>query len=245
MNSHSFYEHLFERSRQITPYLDGTIEVIPDDAQAQKILHIEHPCSENIRELYETLKATHPEAGSAYWLTRTWTLLCWQPIYVAFVSIYSCGGLPDLLKIGQKVQPNFIAGYQFSDNHYTEGRTEELIVRAGAELEQLFSYFREEISHWTRIRPGFTNHLIADGILGSIVRLNQFMPDLNADYLHRQAQLWLSAFNLPLKLANTLHYDQNSSSLKLIRTSCCLVYKCDGRKLCSDCPRHPDNTRKP
>ncbi|MGF1805657.1 (2Fe-2S)-binding protein, partial [Aliivibrio sifiae] len=32
-----------------------------------------------------------------------------------------------------------------------------------------------------------------------------------------------------------------SNQLKLVRTSCCLVYKCNGRNLCEDCPRHPDN----
>ncbi|KLN66818.1 siderophore ferric iron reductase [Vibrio sp. VPAP30] len=241
MSSHSFFEQLFEHSAQVTPYLNGAIKPISETPLLHSFIHIDRSSSENIRELYQSLKIAHPEAGAAYWLTRTWDLLCWQPIYVAFIAIYSCQGLPKLSSIGQQVQPNFVSGYQFDSEEYFQGTEQELIVHAGKELNTLFDYFRHEMSLWTRIRPGFTNHLFADGVLGCLVKLSQFAPDLPGEYLIGQARQWLAACNLPEKLMASLSYDEASKQLVFVRTSCCLVYKCQERELCSDCPRHPDN----
>lgn len=241
MSDHSFFDHLFEHSKQVTPYLDG--HLAPLTSRDASLIHIDHSNSQSIRELYLSLEKEHPEAGAPYWLTRTWTLLCWQPIYVAFISIYACRGLPDLAKMAQKVQPRFISGFQFESSNYSQGTEAELIEQAGKQLIELFEHFRMEMSEWTRIRPGFTRHLFADGVLGCVVKLHQFIPTLDEDYLMQQARLWLQACELPEKLLQSLNYHPHSNSLKLIRTSCCLVYKCHGRKLCSDCPRHPDNKR--
>lgn len=241
MSEHSFFEHLFEKSKQITPYLDG--QLAPLAASDPSLIHIGRPSSQTIRELYLSLEQQHPEAGSPYWLTRTWTLLCWQPIYIAFVSIYACRGLPNLTLMAQKVQPTFISGFQFESLDYFKGTESQLIEQAGKQLIELFDYFRAEMSEWTRIRPGFTRHLFADGVLGCMIKLHQMVPSLDEEYLMKQAQLWLQACELPEKLISSLNYNVHSNKLTLIRTSCCLVYKCEGRKLCNDCPRHPDNKR--
>ena len=241
MSDHSFFEHLFEYSKQVTPYLDG--QLAPLATSDPSLIHLGHPSSQSIRELYVSLEKEHPEAGAPYWLTRSWTLLCWQPIYVAFISIYACRGLPDLTKMAQKVHPRFISGFQFESSDFSQGTESELIEQAGKQLVELFEYFRNEMSQWTRIRPGFTRHLFADSILGCIVKLHQLAPALDEEYLMQQARLWLHACRLPEKLLSSLSYDPHSNSLKLFRTSCCLVYKCHGRQLCSDCPRHPANKR--
>jgi len=241
MSGHSFFEQLFEHSKQVTPYLKGAIKPISETPLAHPFIHIDRSSSENIRELYQNLKLVHPEAGAAYWLTRTWDLLCWQPIYVAFIAIYSCQGLPKLSSIGQRIQPSFISGYQFDSEEYFQGTEQELIVHAGKELNVLFDYFRQEMSIWTRIRPGFTRHLFADGVITCLVKLSQFAPELPGEYLLGQARQWLAACELPEKLMASLSYDEASKQLVFVRTSCCLVYKCQGRELCTDCPRHPDN----
>ncbi len=243
MSGQPFYEHLFEHSVQVTPYLKGAINYSPNEALTGSTIHVDLPSSECIRELYESLKCSHPEAGAPYWLTRTWTLLCWQPVYVAFIAIYACRGLPPLSTMSQQVHPNFVAGYQFDSDHYTQGSEQELILQAGRELGILFEYYQQEMSKWVRIRPGFTRHLIADGILGCLVKLSQFSSNLPKEYLFDQGRQWLSACSLPEKLIASLTYNEESKQLSLVRTSCCLVIKCDGRKLCLDCPRHPDNKR--
>ncbi len=244
MSDIPFFDELFQRSRQITPYLHGQLKPFNPEETDSNWVQINGTSGETIRALYENLKTEHPEAGSAYWLTRTWTLLCWQPIYVAFVAIYACRGLPLLSQMAQNVQPTFVSGYQFNSDRYIEGSEQQLIEQAGNQLATLFEYFRSEMSLWTRIRPGFTAHLFADGVLACLVKLHKQQPRLSGNYLLEQARLWLSACGLPAKLSNTLTYDPTSHQLSLVRTSCCLVYKCQGRKLCNNCPRHPDNKTK-
>lgn len=241
MSGQHFFEHLFHHSKQITPYLQGSLAAIRHDDSQPAVIHIDTPSSETIHELYQNLKLAHPEAGAPYWLTRTWTLLCWQPIYVAFISIYACQGLPKLSAMAQQVHPEFIGGYQFESCDYYQGDEQQLIELAGRELGVLFGYYRQQITAWSRIRPGFTDRLLADGILACLVKLSQYAPHLPEEYLLEQARLWLKACGLADKLLTSIRYDAQTKQLRLIRTSCCLVYKCQGRKLCLDCPRHPDN----
>lgn len=243
MSSPAFFARLFYHSKAITPYLHGEIKSLAERDRDASLICIERSSSDTIRQLYESLQQAHPEAGAAYWLTRTWTLVCWQPIFVAFTAIYTCRGLPKLSSMAQHVQPSFISGYQFTSTEVWQGSEEELIERAGQELMRLFDYFRLEMSEWTRIRPGFTQHLFADGLLGCLVRLSETHPELSGEYLFQHAHLWLRACGLPEKLASSLNYQAGTKQLTLVRTSCCLVYKCQGRPLCRDCPRHPDNKR--
>ncbi|USD40278.1 siderophore ferric iron reductase [Vibrio sp. SCSIO 43135] len=243
MQTDSFFQQLFDYSRQVTPYLEGEVTSCPQDKTGFGLVHIDNDCSGDIQGLYLRLKQENPEAGAAYWLTRTWDLLCWQPMYLAFVSIYACHGLPPLKRIGQGMHANFVAGFSFESHQHTPASQEELIDMAGRDLQELYSFYRQSIDSWTRIRPGFTHHLIADGILGCLIKLQNFVPELTNDYLLAQAQLWFKAFQLPEKLLASLRVDDETGHLKLVRTSCCLVYKCEGRKLCADCPRHPDNKK--
>lgn len=237
-----FFAELFEHSRQVTPYLKG--QWASDSPETEPVIQWDHSCSERIQTLYRNLQETHPEAGAAYWLTRTWTLLCWQPIYVAFVAIYACRGLPQLSSIAQYTQPQFVTGFYFNSLKYRQGAPQELIAQAGKELVELFEYFRHEMAKWTRIRPGFTQHLFADSVLGCLTRFQAFYPHLSEQALLEQAHLWLEACGLPTKLAQSLSYNPEAQTLSHIRTSCCLVYKCQGRQLCQNCPRHPDNKTK-
>ncbi|MFW7524651.1 siderophore ferric iron reductase [Vibrio ostreicida] len=243
MSSDAFFDHLFEYSLQVTPYLAGALAPLPEPPPELGLLHIDRPCSDTIQALYERLKSANPEAGPAYWLTRSWDVICWQPVYVAFVSIYTLHGLPELKRIAQTVQSDFVSGYQFDSAQHQHGTEEALIAQAGVELATLFEFYRNEMSQWTRIRPGFTRHLLADCVLGCLVKLSQFAPDKPVETLLEHAQLWLKACGLPLALADTLTVDNDTGRLKLVRTSCCLVIKCTGRELCQDCPRHPDNKR--
>ncbi len=85
------------------------------------------------------------------------------------------------------------------------------------------------------------NTLLSEKILKELrVYWGEWRPK---EYLFDQGRQWLSACSLPEKLIASLTYNEESKQLSLVRTSCCLVIKCDGRKLCLDCPRHPDNKR--
>lgn len=235
----SLHQKIFAHSKQVTPYLSGSFGTL----HSKSIAITNDDSHKEIKRVYDGLAQSHPEAGKAYWLTRTWDLVCWQPIYVTFISIYGLQSLPDIKNIGQFRYKEFVTGYRFFNGDHQHGSPEELIPQAGEAILALTEFYRSQISEWTRIRPGFTNHLLADLLLGSLIKLQQHEPSLTNDYITEQAKLWLEACQLPENHLDSLKIDADSGMLKLIRISCCLVYKCDSRKYCDDCPRHPDNKK--
>ncbi|MBR9788620.1 MAG: siderophore ferric iron reductase, partial [Vibrionaceae bacterium] len=194
-----------------------------------------------IQDLYQQLSDAYPEAGRAYWLTRTWDLLCWQPVYVALISIYHFHSLPNLYAMAQSVKPCFVSGYRFEDESLFRGDHKTLISTAGAQIKALFDYYQNQMSEWIRIRPGFTHQLISDGILVGLMRLQRYFPQLTKAMIREHAVLWLQALDLDTDNALALYELSSAQSLKLVRKSCCLVYKCEGRKLCANCPRLAEN----
>ncbi len=238
MVASSFFSQLHSKSSQLTPYLRGY--------QGEVVLNAVIPQQDNqavIEALFSQLEQDHPEAGNAYWLTRTWSLLCWQPVYLAFISVYQLKSVPPLASMVQYVSDNFISGYQFQRHTVTQGGVKALIECAGRELRALLDDYREQMATWTRIRPGFADHLLGDVVMSCLLNAHQ-SGELDEASLRTHCQWWLEACQLPLSLANTLFQAPISSEIIQIRKSCCLVYKCHGRGLCGNCPRHEDNKKR-
>ncbi|EGQ7755852.1 siderophore ferric iron reductase [Vibrio vulnificus] len=233
----AIYQLIFTHSKQVSPYLKGSFGELP-----KACILVGNPNSTAIiQSIYHQLAQANPEAGSGYWLTRTWDLLCWQPIYLSFLSIYGLKSLPDFANFAQFQHRGFIAGYRFASEMHWHGEPEVLVPRAGEQLLRLFEQYRQQINHWTRIRPGFTNHLLADLILSCLIKLQSMRPELDNSYIEQQAKLWLDAFHLSDKHLASLIKEDTESGLKHIRMSCCLAYKCRNGTLCLDCPRLSTN----
>ncbi|MGP8306666.1 siderophore ferric iron reductase [Vibrio sp. YIC-376] len=236
--SEAFFPQLFNATSTVTPYLSGGLGGISQDA-----IHTKNDINPIIQSLYNDLAECFPEAGRAYWLTRTWSLLCWQPVYVAMISIYRFKTLPNLYEMAQFVKPCFVTGYQFEDKSLVQGDHNKLIQDAGSQIKALFDYYQTQMSEWIRIRPGFTHQLNSDGILGGLIRLQQHFPELTNSTIKEHAALWLQSLDLDVENAQSLHEISIAQPLKLVRKSCCLVYKCEGKKLCEDCPRLAKNRK--
>ncbi|MGO2509737.1 MAG: siderophore ferric iron reductase [Vibrio hibernica] len=237
------YQQLFHFADHVTPYLRG--ELLDQDAHFNANMGFEDKLFANknnqdlLQEIYAKLQVAHPEAGHAYWLNRTWTLLVWQPVYISFISIYNLNALPSLSGMTQhwKGEANFVAGFTLQDVAMHDGTPEQLIEVAAAELKPLFEHYREQLDQHIRIRPGFTNHLLADALVVALLRLQDLHKDLPQQYIPEQAQLWLQAFDLPLKALQSLTFELTTNQWRFVRTTCCMVYRCDGRDLCDNCPR--------
>lgn len=234
--SEQFFQQLFHYSKEVTPYLHGSIGVIEPGA-----IHLDNDINPIVQELYQTLSKVHPEAGKAYWLTRTWDLLCWQPMFVAFISIYGFHTLPNLRGMGQYVHSGFVTGYRFPDEQHVHGEIEDLIKEAGGQIREVYDFYQIQMSEWTRIRPGFTQQLMSDGVMSCLLRLQQNFPQFTNEMIQAQANLWLEALGLNTANVSSLYNVGEEQPLKLVRKSCCLVYKCEGRQLCEDCPRTDKN----
>uniref|UniRef100_UPI000B3592F2 siderophore ferric iron reductase n=1 Tax=Thaumasiovibrio occultus TaxID=1891184 RepID=UPI000B3592F2 len=196
------------------------------------------------QSLYEQIATAFPEAGSAYWLTRTWELLCWQPIYTSMVAVYGCHGAPRLSDMSQQISGYFVTGFQLHSLEYHQGEVDALIDFAASEVSVLAEQYFTAMAQWTRIRPRFTQQLLADSVLSFMVRLSPYAREISAKDLQRQATLWLDALGLSQHLDTTLFIDKVAPEgikptapsgkgeaektqwqLKHIRRSCCLVYK--------------------
>ncbi|WP_413282697.1 siderophore ferric iron reductase [Vibrio sp. MA40-2] len=240
-----FHHQLFDLSKQVTPYLSGSI------APASKgQISLSVNLSDAIGALYCDISRSNEEAGKGYWMTRCWECVIWQPVYLAFISIYALKGLPQLTTLSQKVQSSSVYGFHFPSHQHIHGEHEQLIKIAGKQLDQLFSVYLQQMNNHVRIRPGYANHLLADLILSCLVKLQQglalqqnhtVVQDQHSssqnDYFQQQAQLWFEALQLPTTLLRGLK-SNNPDRLELIRTSCCLVYRCEQGTLCDNCPRN-------
>lgn len=243
MSSDCSIEQVFQSAEQLSPYLKGYRCGASPEGKTLLI----PGANENVQvisDLFHELGEYSPEAGNAYYLTRTWDLLCWQPIYLAFIAIYQCRGLLDLFSIVQHVEPTYTSAFYFANEAVLTGEEEWLIMQAGRALSQLFAQYREQMNQQIRIRPGFTRHLFADAILQQIVKYQSIINEICNPCKKggeigalQHAKLWLEACDLPLKQLDNLRCDSNTGHLTLVRTSCCLAYKCRDVSLCEDCPR--------
>ncbi|WP_303565040.1 siderophore ferric iron reductase [Photobacterium sp. 1_MG-2023] len=193
-----------------------------------------------LASLYQYWQQNYPEAGQPYWTTRSWSMLTWQPLYLAFVCVYSVKAVPPLGQIVQQYnQEGWVAGYSFSKNSaWCEGDTPKLIGCAGRELIELYEDLRQQMENHTRIRPGFTRQLLADSVLAVLLRYHNTLPDsLPADAVQQHAIWWLESLGLPAKHINTLYRSETDGSWQQMRVSCCMHYRRDDGKYCENCPK--------
>ena len=85
--------------------------------------------------LHEYWRLAHPEAGPAYWLTRSWGMLCWQSIYLAMVAVYRLRAVPALERLGQGYQDGLVSGFTLPAEPMIKGDLERLIKTAGERLQ--------------------------------------------------------------------------------------------------------------
>lgn len=231
----SFHQQLFSACEQITPYLSGKITE-PDES----MLRSHHSGEAFFNQLYSQLQVLHPEAGKSYWITRCWDLATWQPLYIAFISVYGFKTLPDFNSFGQSQMGSFVTGFCFSNQKHRHGEVQELVPEAALQLNVLFEEYRTQLDQQYRCRPGFVKHLLADAIVNCCLKLQEFEPQLTLDDIRNNAAMWLSAFQLPLDQISRI--EEKQGALSYVRKSCCLVYKTTQGTLCEDCPRFKNSS---
>ena len=235
-------DDLYEKALDLSPYLKG--ERLSNVSNTRGLLYIGQDCSRQIKQLYDGLSEANPEAGNGYYLSRTWELLSWQPLYLSFVAIYQMQAVPDMRSIVQKFQPSSVYGFHFTNELMFSDQVQSLIEQVSNDLMSLFEGYRRQIGELVRIRPGFTNYLLADSILKLVTIFQPIRTDISIDEWQQQAQSWLKHTCLPITLLDNLQITDETNQLNYVRTSCCQVYRCKGGALCADCPRAVSKKRK-
>lgn len=191
-----------------------------------------------IQALYEAIQTTHPEAQHSYWLSRTWTLLTWQPLYISFVSIYMLKHLPELEHFYQRRQGHSVLGICLSSEQFHFDSLPELINKAARQLGQTFNYYQQLLDKLYRCRPQFTQRLIQDALYTVLVQLKAHSPSpLPAVFIKQQAELWLQAFALPKLNKRFFYIDSELDEVYHQRESCCFVHQTAQGDYCQNCPK--------
>ncbi|RBW47634.1 siderophore ferric iron reductase [Psychromonas sp. B3M02] len=225
--------------RQVIPYLDGKFETLDSTflttVEDDQWLQGNHYDQATIIALRNDLKRLFPDAGEAYYQARVWHLLCWQPIYIAFISIYGLQRLPDFSQFKQQRQHNAIIGFTFQSEQMVSGTPQQLIAQTKLHLAPLIEHYRVQLDNVERCRPGYADRFVADLIFGNLLKVKALVSDFSGQDILSHATLWVEAMGLPQKLLETLTSNPDNS-IEFVRSSCCLADKID-EELCANCPK--------
>lgn len=199
---------------------------------------------EFLRTLYSRIAASYPKAGQPFYAVRLWTNLMWQPAYLAVIAVHVHGALPAVATLSQARQNIDVNGYRLRPGQMMEGDTETLIARAGKDLRAMGDAVLAEINTVTKLKRVTALRLLADRMLGLMVRLKHFTPEITVADQHRICALWLDAMGLTGQGAlETLTLDDGTRVAIMARKGCCLDYMAFPDLYCSSCPRQDDAVR--
>lgn len=201
--------------------------------------------SDFLRTLYGRLEASYPHAGQPFHAVRLWTNLMWQPAYLAVIGVHLNGAVPALAGLSQARQNLDVDGYRLRAGPMIAGDTDSLIARAGAELRAMGDTILAEINTVTRLKRLTALRLLADRILGLMVRLRHYQPATTMEEQFRFTGLWLGAMGLSgYGALETLDLPNGQQVAIMARKGCCLDYLAFPERYCASCPKLDDATRR-
>lgn len=231
----SHLDRFFQMSSQVHPALAG------------ELCSGERPCivagqdnRDQISALVHSLQTSFPDAGAPYWSARCWTFLVWQPIALSIVGVHGAGVLPPMDALRQTIGPGYryVAGYQLPGNGWQVDSEQALIDVGGAVLRQVCDQLLEDMRDVINFKPLSAMRLVADSLIGGLMRLPGMRDDYNMARLQLLTDHWLTAAGLegesgliPVRL------DEGVVRLGLSRKGCCMHYRCSIDELCDGCPK--------
>ena len=198
-----------------------------------------------LQTLLGRLQSGYPQGGQPFHAVRLWTNLTWQPAYLAVIAVHLFGALPHIGTISQSRQNMDVDGYRLRAGPMAAGDTETLIAMAGKDLRAMSDALFTEINTVTKFKRLTATRLLADRMLGLMVRLKHFTPMISMDEQYRYCDLWLSAMGLSGHGAlETLDLGDGRQVAIMARKGCCLDYLAFPDRYCSSCPRLDDAARR-
>jgi len=224
---------LFNFAAQLYPSLKGEIAGHNDTC-----ITVGKDNHQVLKELYEYWRVSCPEAGQPYWSIRSWTMLVWQPIFLAVMGVHGVGIVPSLTAISQKMERGMVVGFSLPDANFQKGPEQELIVLAGKGLRLLSDVLLEEFNRITRVRRVSAMRLVADTLLSTINQLGQTKLEISNREILALGSQWLTAMELVNESAlMPILLTDGREQLVLNRKGCCMHYLRDDGDLCASCPK--------
>jgi siderophore ferric iron reductase len=180
----------------------------------------------------------HPEAGPLYWASRCWTLIIWQPLYLAVWAVHGPGVVPRLDTLAQRVQSGMVAGYAL-DAHRPDALPEDAAVRrAAAEARAVTARLYDDLVGQLQLHPKMAGRLLADSLLSGLLAVARGRADWNVARTVALGEAWLNAMGLAGQ-SGVLTFDLPGSGqgLGLARKVCCQHFRRADGELCASCPK--------
>jgi len=236
-------DHLFDLAAKTSPGLRGESGY----GSPQTI----RPGQDNrvlIAAVYQDLQALYPEAGVAYFRARTWALLCWQPIYLAVISIYGLKALPQgLACLAQKRLPGLVCGFNLPAMEFIQDDRARLIEQASRQIKVLTDELANQFIDVSHARLAILERLLTDTFLETFLHVYPLFETSDVVNIRHEAAQWISGFGFdaqPFNRANNKNRPEKNriikagaTALQVKRISCCMHYRRDDGELCVNCPK--------
>ncbi|MFT6990363.1 MAG: siderophore ferric iron reductase [Paraglaciecola sp.] len=201
-----------------------------------------------IAAVYQDLQALYPDAGVAYFRARTWALLCWQPIYLALISIYGLKALPQgLTCLAQKRLPGLVCGFNLPAMEFIQDDRSRLIEQASRQIQVLTDELANQFIDVSHARKAILERLLTDTFLETFLHVYPLFETSDVVNIRHEAAQWISGFGFDARSSNRANNKTCSDNSRIVkagatafqvkRISCCMHYRRDDGELCANCPK--------
>ncbi|WP_118133064.1 siderophore ferric iron reductase [Oceanicella sp. SM1341] len=199
-----------------------------------------------IAALLEALQAAEPAAGPAYWATRAWGMLEWQPASIAVCAVHGLGALPALDSISLRPQGSVVYGFRLGSAALSRACEDTLVTLAGGALRAQTDALLADLRRLAPVKPANARRLLADQILFALQQVSGFAPGLqDPGRLAALSEAWLAAAGLTGE-SRFLPVTLSDGRVRLVvdRRSCCLAYRTACGAVCESCPTRQDDATR-
>jgi len=148
--------------------------------------------------------------------------------------------------MSQCLRPGGVGGFRLPSRHCARGARKHLIREAGAQLEELAESLIADMGRLARethkqefatVKRITARRLLADRILGLLLRIGQIDSCVGNEELQDDACAWLEAAGLEAMSAlRPITLSCGREQLVLERKACCMAYLCARGMICESCP---------
>jgi siderophore ferric iron reductase len=186
----------------------------------------------------------YPEAGRAYWSSRCWGILIWQPLYLSVIGVHVSRASLSLGDIAQPIAGGWTREVRVRDHAPMQGDTQALIAHAASEIVSCCAQMHDELMPVIRLNPASARGTQADVVLAALLAARKLRPDWRDTHVEALGQQWLAALGLDDQGGYfTFARTDGSCALALDRRTCCYHYRRRDGELCSTCPRLTQDER--
>jgi len=199
-------------------------------------------CQAESERLFSHIQRYYANTHDLYGQYRLWTMLYWQPVYMAVSAVHLNHGIIDCSLIQQIRHGERIHGYVTTSLCFKPlvEKTDILIAKQSQNLKSALQQYFDVIEQFASYKPRHIWGLVADCIAMAMLQLQKQDKSISDQQILNWLKLWLSHMELTdgkgYWLTNLSRDEQ--SGLDLNRRTCCLYYLVDSTDICISCPKH-------